>query len=321
MSLQKYNKLIDGVTELSEMSKTNYKTRLRRLTEITEKEVNWIIVNPEKVWPMIKATTESADTAKAYTTSIMALFKYDPTLKIMYGTSYDKWFDLFKQLNAVIEERLNKLEPTKRQAEAYMPWKEIIKGRNDYKDDNPKNVNTQAYVIVCIMTMIPPCRADLNKVRIYRDHKPTEEEKLKDPNYLLIDTTTTPNKMVLMYHEFKTACAERPFYRKELPLKLVEVITTFLSDQKKPKEYLITGPRTGKPYDNSKIYTEYFKDQTKKIYGHPMSVNVFRHSYIIYFCKKHPSYAKRQQLAIDMMNSVQSLERYQYEPKYIANKK
>jgi len=317
MSLAKYFKIIDRA-ELSDISKTNYKDRLKKLTDITGKDVTWILTHTEELWEHIKTTTTSAETMKAYVTCVLAVFKHEPTLKILYKFSHEQWVDLYKQIMEIIEERFNKLEPSERQVDAYMEWKDIIKGR-----DNVKDKSSQQYLLICLMTMIPPCRADLNKVRIYRDHTPSDEEKLKDPNYILIKTSsTTRPKMTLMYHEFKTMCVERPFYKKELPTELVDVIIAHLGQNTtKRKQYLITSPRSGLPYNNVKSYQSYFNAQTAKVYGRNVSINVFRHSYIIYYCKIHPSFAKRQELAIDMMNSVKTLERYQYEPEYLSKKK
>ena len=309
MSLEKYSAIIDK-TELAAITKNNYKDRLKRLTELIGRDVFWILTNPEPSWEKVKGTIKSAETAKSYLTTILTMYKHDPNLKVLFKQCHEQWFDLFEQVVEMIEEKHTKMEPSERQIETYMEWDDIIKGRDTYTN---RVFFNQTYLLICLMTMIPPCRADLNKVKIYLDREPSDDEKVNEPNYLMI--WSKPQKMTLMYHEFKTKCDWRPFYKKDLPVNLMEVISASLKN--KPRDYLIVSPRSGLPYDNVQSYISYFKKQTLQVYGRDISINVFRHSYIIYYCKLHPSYAKRKELAIDMMNSVKTLQRYQYEPEYL----
>jgi len=141
-SIEKYYKIIDS-TELSDATKSNYKDRLRKLTEITGEDVSWILTHSAKTWEKVTKCTTSPGTMKVYITSILAVFKYEPTLKAIYKQSHAKWFELFQKVSGIVEERLNKLEPSERQVETYVEWKDIIKGRDAFATKSSKS---QGYI-------------------------------------------------------------------------------------------------------------------------------------------------------------------------------
>lgn len=296
--LLKFQNVIESADELSAMSKTQYKSRLNKLTEITGHDVDWIVKNCEKTMQLIKkANKTEPQTQKSYINAILAVFRYTKGLKAKYAQQHQCWTDTFKDVNAKTHEKYENLEASPRQIQAYLPWEEIVSKRNSLDKDSIE------YFLLCLYTMIPPSRADFNNVRIY-NKEPVQVDLEKQPNYLVI----TPKYVKLIFNEFKSKGHRIKTYENVLPDELVVVIKS--SIKKNQREYLIVSPRNGQPYTSAHSYTVYVDRIFNKVFGKPVTINTLRHSFVNHLDFNVLTPSEKQHIANQMMHSVATMDRY-----------
>lgn len=305
--LQNFKKLIDKLN-MRETSKKAYKNRLQRLVEYTGKDVDWIISNCKKTMSALdkKGVTES-QTRKGYVNSVMTLFKHTKGLQESKCKAYARWRECADEVHREADLRYETLEATERQIKAHVPWDEIIKIRDKLDKDSIE------YLLLCLYTMIPPARADFNKVRIYKEKDRIINEK-EDASYLRIEGK---GKMILVHNEFKSSDYHK--YVKELPLELVEVIEKSL--KRHPRDYLIVSPRNNKPYELSGSYAVYFDRKLTKIFGKTASINMLRHSHNLQFDLNNLTPLEKKAIASDMMQSASTFEAYRFRIPKVDEKK
>jgi hypothetical protein len=266
---------------------------------LTQKDVDWVLANCKKTLDILKKNNiTEPQSVKALMNSILTLFKHTKNLKIKRKQDYTCWVEQFKIINAKAEEKYDKIQPSKRQIDAYVPWQDIIKTR----DEQDKESN--AYLLLCLYTMLPPARADMNCVKVFRKAKPTDVEIKKYPNHIII----LPTGMKLVYNEFKTKSRKLQKYEKVLPKELVEVIDHSL--KLKPREYLIVSPKTNEPYRKSNSFTQYFDRLLTSIFKKRMSINTLRHSFVNSVDMNKVTPLEKELLARDMMHSPEMFDRY-----------
>lgn len=297
--LLKFYGIIDQ-TDLSDTSKKNYKFRLKRLVVLTGKDINWVMSNCQKTMRVLdKNKITEPQSRKALINSILTLFKHGPGLKKKMAKAYKCWFAQFSEVHEVAEKKYNTLTASEKQVKAYVPWVDIIKKRDELNKDS------DAYLMLCLYTMIPPARSDLNKVKIFKHKAPTEADTIAEPNFLIINKD---GSMKLVYNEFKSKSKKLQKYEKVLPKNLVEVIERSL--QTNPREYLIVSPRTGLPYPNTNSFTVYFNRTLKAVFGKPVTANTLRHSFVNGINFQHLTPLEKEVLAKDMMHSPEMFDRY-----------
>lgn len=286
-------------SELSDMSKKQYISRLKRLEEITGYDIDWILINCNETMDLLesKGITEP-QTKRSYINSVLALYKYNPKLKDDEDSELEKWRESFKRIDKITEHKYKTLEASAKQIEVYVPWHRIVETRDKL------DKNSDDYLLLSMYTMIEPARADMNKVKLIWNREPSEEEKREDPNYLLIKSG---NNMTLVYNEFKSKSRRLQKYENELPKQLQDVIKQSLKI--KPREYLIVSPRTNKPYANAHSYTVYVDRRLEKIFGKRVTINTLRHSYINSL-DMNMNPLQKETIARNMMHSVSTMEKY-----------
>ena len=296
--LAKFKAIIDQ-TDLSQVSKDNYKYRLERLTKITGKDVDWIMNNCKKTMKKLreKDITEP-QSQKAMINAVLTIFKHVEGLKEDWKVGYTCWVDHFKEVNTKAQEKYETLEPSKRQIEAYVPWAQIIKARDEMDKSG------QDYLVMCLYTMLPPARADFNRVRIVKEKDVTEKLVKENPNHLVIMS----NGMKLVYNEFKTKSKKLQKYEKVLPKELVSIIKKSL--KKNPREYLVVIEKTGAPYIKANSFSHYMRRLLFKLFEKPMSINTLRHSFVNSIDMNTITPMEKESLAKDMMHSPEMFDRY-----------
>jgi hypothetical protein len=296
--LLKFQSVIDDAENLSAMSKTQYKSRLNKLTDITGHDVDWIIKNCKKTMELIeKAKKTEPQTQKSYINAILAVFRYTQDLKVKHAKHHQCWTDEFKRVNDLTHEKYENLEASPRQLQAYLPWEEIVSKMNSLDKDSVE------YFLLSLYTMIPPSRADFNNVKIYYK-APTETLVKEQPNYLVI----TPKLMKLVFNEFKSKGAKIQTYENVLPDELVDVINNSLKTN--PRDYLVISPRNGKHYANAHSYTVYVDRIFNKIFQKPVTINTLRHSFVNHLDFNTLTPSEKQHIANQMMHSVATMDRY-----------
>lgn len=296
--LIKFKNIIDK-TDLSDVSKNNYKYRLERLTILTNKDVDWIINNCKKTLSILNDNKiTEPQSVKAMINAILTLFKHTKDLRETKQKAYTCWIKHFKEVNEKAQEKYENIEPSARQIEAYVPWEEVLNKRDQL--DNTSN----EYFILCLYTMLPPARADFNKVRIIKENNITDEFTKQYPNHLIIMT----KGMKLVYNEFKTKSKKLQQYEKILPDELVKVIKESLKRQ--PREFLVISDKTGEPYHKPNSFTQYVKRVLYKVFNKNMSINTLRHSFVNHIDLNSITPLEKERLARDMMHSPSMFDRY-----------
>jgi hypothetical protein len=296
----KFCNIIDGTT-LSDTSKKNYKFRLKRLVNITGKDVDWIMTNCQKTIEIMEENNiKEPQSKKALINSILTLFKHGPPgLKKKMNKAYKCWFSAFSKVNQVAQNKYDTLTASDKQVDVYVPWVDIIKKRDEIEKDS------DAYLLLCLYTMIPPARSDLNKIKIFLHKSPSETDVKDEPNFLMINKD---GSMKLVYNEFKSKSKKLQKYEKVLPKNLVEVIETSLKN--KPRDYLIVSPRNGLPYVNANSFTKYFNRMLETVFGKKLTTNTLRHSFVNSINFQNLTPLEKEVLANDMMHSPEMFDRY-----------
>lgn len=296
--LIKFKDIIDK-TELSDVSKNNYKYRLERLTILTNKDVDWIINNCKETLAILKDKgIIEPQSVKAMISAILAVFKHTKGLKESKQKAYTCWIKHFQEVNEKAQEKYEKIEASARQIDAYVPWEEVIAKR-----DNLDKLSNE-YFILCLYTMLPPARADFNKVKIIKENKVSKELINEYPNHLII----MPKGMKLVYNEFKTRSKKLQNYEKVLPDELVKVIKESIKRQ--PREFLVISDKTGEPYHKPNSFTQHVKRVLYKVFSKSMSINTLRHSFVNHVDLNKITPLEKEQLAKDMMHTPGMFDRY-----------
>lgn len=293
-------------TELSDISKKTYEDRLWRLVKLTKQDVDWILVNCTKTMTLVRKNVSEPQTRKALVNSVMTLFKNVHGLQEQKFKAFLKWKKCTEGIHKEAGARYETLEPTQSQIDAHVDWADVIKARDAL---DKKSIE---YLLLCLYTMIPPARADYNKVKIYKNKEPSPQDIEENPNYLVVKNKA--QHMVLVFNEFKTSTQlqvrKREPYVKELPKELVKVINASLKAN--PRKYLITSPITGEPYHLANSYTQYFNRILKNIFGKKTSINMLRHSSALSHQLDDLTPLEKKTLANDMMHSPEMFEAYRY---------
>ncbi len=296
--LKKFKDIIDK-TELSDVSKNNYKYRLDRLTILTNKDVDWIINNCKKTIKILNENhIKEPQSVKAMVNAILTIFKHTKGLRESKTKAYTCWVEHFQEVNEKAQEKYEKIEASQRQIDAYVPWKEVLAKRDEL------NKESNEYFILCLYTMLPPARADFNKVKIIKENKVTDDLTKEYPNHLII----MPKGMKLVYNEFKTKSKKLQQYEKVLPDELVKVIKDSLKRQ--PREFLVISDKTGEPYHKPNSFTQHVKRVLYKVFNKNMSINTLRHSFVNHVDMNTITPLEKERLARDMMHSPNMFDRY-----------
>ena len=292
--LLKFQEIIDA-SELSDISKKTYKDRLKRLTTLMNHDVDWIILHCRETYEKLKQY--EIQTQKGYINSILTLFKYTKGLKTKRLNTYNCWYSIFQEVDAKAEDKYNNLQASDRQRAAYVAWHDIITARDKL------DKSSQDYLLLCLYTMIPPSRADMNMLKIYYKD-PNNIEVNKYPNYIVIYN----DKIKLIYNEFKSKSRKLQKYEKILPQNLDHVIRQSLHN--KPRDFLIVSPRTNHGYENASTYSKYFSIILERIFKKKLSINTLRHSYVNSLDMNKLTPLEKANIARDLMHSPMTMDKY-----------
>lgn len=277
---------------LSSITKRTYLERLKFFIESTKKDLKDIILHPEESIEWIEKHSTSLQTQKSYLSAILAVFKHTPSLKETEKDIYYKWYLAFKKVHDQIDSKYKMNEPSLKQKEGYVPYKDIVEKRDELKKGSKERL------LLAMYTYLRPLRSDFNKVYIYE--KP--QKIYSYDNYIVL--TETPE---LVLREFKTAKKKlENIYQKELPKNLIEEIQQSL--EKHPREWLFVD-RTGEPY-KSDSFTKWVNRTLKSLFGKPLTISLIRHSYINHLDFNKLTIQEKEEIAKDMAHTADTQDRY-----------
>ena len=283
---------IDAIAgaSISTMSKKVYLTRLKKWVEEAKVELEDIITQPDTYLKWVYKKSTNSQTQKSYISAILALFKHTPELKEKYKTAYDKWFDAFKKVNGKIEDKYKTNEPSERQKEGFVEYKEIIQKRDALEKGSKERL------LLAMYTYLPPLRSDFNKIYIYTE-KPA---RITQDNYILLYDDP---KIVLK--EYKTS-KNNKILENPLPKELIQEIKDSLKEE--PREWLFMD-RTKGPY-KSTSFNKWANRVFLKLFERPLTISLIRHSFINQLNFNTLSIQDKEDIAKCMAHTVTTQDRY-----------
>jgi len=277
--------------DLSVVTKRTYLERLRYMIQDTKTDLYTILTNPKKYLDWIRNHSTSLQTQKSYISAILAVFKHTPDIKKTEQKHYYEWYQGFKEIHQQIDQKYKLNQPTEKQQQAYVPYADIIRKRDELEKGSRERL------LLAMYTYLPPLRSDFNKIYIYENKPSSYDHK----NYIrLFDTTP---KMIL--NEYKTVTKNDSF-EKDLPSELVEEIKDSLKNE--PREWLFMD-REKKPYKENS-YNRWVNRTLQKLFNKPLTISLIRHSYINSLDFNKMTIVEKELIAKDMAHTVNTQDRY-----------
>ena len=293
--------------KISETSRQNYEKRLRWMEDFTGKSVRHLLLNPSETYAAIKKRDKEPQTRRTIMTAFLAVFRHDKAFQRQHRLKYQAFRKYYRELDTVVQARYDANEPTCKQREAYMPFGEVLAKR----DALPKS--SDEYLLLCMYTMIPPARADYNKVRIL--HREPEGVEATTGNYMVV----RQGYARLVLNEFKSKGRSFPQHVKILPRDLEAVVRESL--RQKPREYLFVSPRTGAPYDKDNTFVVYVNRVFERVLGKRIGISMMRHIYVNSLDLNALTSGERKRISQDMMHSLETNDRYRLKFGSVATSK
>ena len=277
--------------DLSNVTKRTYLERLRYMIQDTKTDLYTILTNPKKYLDWIKNHSSSLQTQKSYISAILAVFKHTPDIKKTEQKHYYDWYQGFKEIHQQIDQKYKMNQPTDKQQQAYVPYADIIRKRDELAKGSRERL------LLAMYTYLPPLRSDFNQIYLY-DKKPTSYEH---PNYIRLFESSP--KLIL--NEYKTVVKNDSF-EKELPPELVTEIKDSL--EKEPREWLFMD-RNNKPYKENS-YNRWVNRTLQKLFKKALTISLIRHSYINSLDFNKMTIIEKEKIAKDMAHTVNTQDRY-----------
>lgn len=278
---------------LGDATKRMYISRIKQMREIFDTPIRDILRKSEYYSKRINTIWKNPRTAKGYFVVLLSLFRHNPEFKEEYEGDYQRYTSFSKDHHDEIESEVNMNKPTDKQAVGYVPFHEI----KAQVDKLPKGLLPR--LLLAVYTMIPPARADYNRVAIYRNTIPEKPE----PNYILINS----KGMRLHLSEYKTAKSMGAL-DEMLPKDLVKEIEASLKYI--PRDWLFVG-NDGEPM-SSNAYIKFANRWFKKIFGKPLTIGIVRHSFINTIDFNTTSIEERMRVAKYMGHSYITQGKYKW---------
>lgn len=293
---------------LSVITKTNYAARLTSMASMRGMTIYNIIRQSKASLLWIKNTYKETCSRQALVTSVQALIKRSPVLqKALTAEALSNWKLGSRELSAMTAKRYSSNIPSARQAAAFVSFPEVCRMRDSL------SVNSLDRLLLSFYTMTPPCRGDLNAVRILVKKRCPKLTQIKDANFLwLPKDPTKAAKVVLREHKTSKHILGAPL-TKVLPKELSDLVRQSLKFSK--RSYLFTSS-TGLPY-SAASFSKSCSRRLQKLWPNVVnpSVTMLRHSFISHFCGKGNTLTSEQKewLAAQSGHSVALQAQYVFD--------
>lgn len=277
--------------ELSPLSKRIYLNKLSVLESHFKKPIFTIIKDATASINALRERYPVDTTYKSVLTVVLTLFRHVPELSKQLSKQHVLWSEAFSHTDKAIEERYKTNEPTEKQSNGYVPYKDIIQKR----DELMKGSNER--LLLAMYTYIKPLRADFNQIRLYKS-LPKDPE----PNYIHLKKTGC----VLILTEYKTA-KTHGVYEKELPPELCDEIQASLD--KNPRDYLFE-TADHKPFDKANSFNKSVNRTLQRIFNKPLTISLIRHAYISTLDFNTLTIKEKEIIAKEMCHTLRLQDQY-----------
>ena len=342
-TLLDYEKAIDASEKLAAASKQLYKERLRSIASATGKsdDFNWCVTHPDDVWEALHKVRKpsrtpgnketkplSIQTLRASAAAMATLFKHASSLtsKIPgHKKALEGWQELLNESTEEAQMKYENIEPSQRQKEAHIEWDDLVKTRDRliqaFREDkkDPSGAPDDAYLILSLLTYLPPSRADWGAVKVFRagNEPAVGSAAEKDLNYVVLPSAAskkkseeTINPPYVCWNRYKTA---KTYGRqvRGLPAELAKIVEETIKAREKSgkkTEWLIC-KKNGEPHNNHgfAVHVSY---ALNKLFDRPATLDTLRHSFVNHSKIWELTPKQMEALALDLRHSVSMMSRY-----------
>lgn len=301
-----YTAGLDAASGLSANSKRTYSEHLRMLQHLGSPAaashhlytLDHVVRHPKSMYALICAKSAQSMSRMSYISAVLTLFRHIPELAERYPRAVDAWRAHLAVESSKAAQRYDNNEPTAAQLAAHVPWADVLKARDALSRDSIE------YLLMAMYTMIPPLRADFDRLAILHSKPNGRQVAEETPNYVLIEPAST----TLFLNAYKTRKNTGHEYSKVLPPQLRAAIDRSLGQC--PRAFLFTQPRSGEPFSTPHAYTVFAGRIFKRVLHNPhASTNTLRHSYITALPDRM-KVGVRDQIARDMLHTTAMSYRY-----------
>ena len=246
------------------------------------KEADVDITKSAETIAWINANKKAQSTRKTYFCSaIHELKKMDKTDEIT--AAYDAYRKEVHKYSVSLSEKMKDQKLSESETKKFVDWKTIVAAAEKLYAD--KSASMEDKLLAAFYTMIPPVRADIGELQIYKN-----DPMLTTENYVAVRNKDA----VLVINNYKNAHVYGAI-RSVIPKQLVSMIRAHL---KKNPTALKLFPYSAK--DLSRKVIKLFNRLTGKKVG----INMLRHAYISEFLSTAPSIRDMEALAKRMGHST-----------------
>lgn len=297
-------------SDVAPSSKITNIVNLKKLIKCSGKPLDYILHNPDEVYPIISDCFYNKNSLFTSIGSLMSLIKWSG-IKEEKPLLYNKWSnDYFKPLSKRVSDIRESNEPTQRQKECMISWSRVLERYNYIKKTQPYSID---HVFIAMCVLIPVRRqADYSKVLICKDNN---QEKMISNTGWIDMYIEKPSINIIVYKTSKNYKK----WTKELPLKLIKIINKSL--KKYPRDYLLVDKKNN-PWNSVNSFTRHYNRFLKKLFNNKfMSLNALRHSYAGYLQTLDLSVKQRKAEALDMGHSYTTNMTYAFKNNNKSKKK
>ena len=280
-------------TTLSEISKKNYAAKIRALSSRAEKPIKYIITHPDVYIPLIQEWYPNPTSYKSHYSTILSLFRYNPSFKAKNMSHVEKWASSFRGADDEVNKRYESNEPSVKQTAGYVPYSEIVKARDELPIGHIHRLLLGCY------TYVKPLRCEYGRVAIYKSRVPTDDTI--EPNYILFDD----DKATLFISKFKTQ-KHHDSFRIVLPDPLIKDLSASLEEV--PRNWLFENAN-GDPFGSSQ-FSKWASKVFLKLFNRPLTVSLIRHSFINELDFNTMSIVDKKEIATSMGHTVAMQDKY-----------
>ncbi len=310
LAANKPDEALQGIEQdpaLSDSSKHTYAQRLKAISAKLGQPISELAMQPTTILPWIKKRYPEVATQKNVVTAVLAALRRMPVMKKQHRQALAIWLRASKELEAQQQAQLKSNEPSARQRQGYVDFREVIKVRTALSKGSRQRL------LLAFYTMIPPLRCDLNRVALLQC--PTsaatisqdDVNAVKEKNFLCLPADRK-KPAILVLREFKTANSAG-IWRRTLPINLTQELWTSLQAEA-PRRWLFT-TMSGSPY-TAKSFSKWCCSVLQKLFGRPLTLTLLRHSYLNSMDWNKLTIAARENLASDMCHSTETQDTYRW---------
>ncbi len=285
--------IFENAYDLEQSSIKLYQLRLNMLKDHFKQPLEYILSHPNEVVKYIKKTYSSIQTRNNFTSSVKALFKYNPQLQKEYGKKYEMWKVHTTAMTQAVSKHYALSKPTEKQMNTYITWEEVSKKLKELQDSQ---YGSDAHLLLAMYSLEEPKRQDYGNVEIF---KKTPPQPIANTENYIIDGK---NHMTLVLNKYKTAKKYKKMVRKLVP-ELANIIKASL--EAKPRKHLFV-TKDDKPYEKSNSFTQYSNRMFNRLFNKKVTVNTLRHSFIKKFLTSDvaDNHAEKLKVSQSMGHSV-----------------